>query len=157
MMASAAAILIIPGTTGWGGNSFNSPRRRVQFPASAGPQLCPGACTRRAISAVRVAKIWSGNRRLIQCTLGGRSSGPESLKDGGRKRNRTAVHGFAVRCIATLPSGRVRRTGDIGGRAEEGQAAVVPRRRKSRVMPGLRRRCCCPNGVVAHILEGFRK
>ena len=29
------------------------------------------------------------------------------LRDGGRKRNRTAVRGFAVLCIATLPSGQM--------------------------------------------------
>jgi hypothetical protein len=41
--------------------------------------------------------------------LPGIRAGPEgrgSRPVGGRKRNRTAVHGFAVRCIATLPSGR---------------------------------------------------
>ena len=32
---------------------------------------------------------------------------PMSYSAGGRKRNRTAVRGFAVLCIATLPSGRL--------------------------------------------------
>jgi hypothetical protein len=57
----------------------------------------------------------------------------KSLVIGGRKRNRTAVHGFAVRCIATLPSGPVRRVDgrrDIGGPAAQGQAAVESRASK---------------------------
>src|SRR6266699_2519772 len=50
--------------------------------------------------------------------------------NGGRKRNRTAVHGFAVRCIATLPSGQYRKslgTGDIGARHAEGQGVAARR------------------------------
>ena len=42
-----------------------------------------------------------------------------SLESGGRKRNRTAVRGFAVLCIATLPSGRGSR--HIGARRSFGQ------------------------------------
>ena len=34
------------------------------------------------------------------------SATSDTFPDGGRKRNRTAVRGFAVLCIATLPSGR---------------------------------------------------
>ena len=39
--------------------------------------------------------------------LGGKNRNYRVLGPGGRKRNRTAVRGFAVLCIATLPSGRL--------------------------------------------------
>src|SRR6185437_6136321 len=47
---------------------------------------------------------------------------------GGRKRNRTAVRGFAVLCIATLPSGRMRpryRAGAREGSRQPPSAARV--------------------------------
>src|SRR5689334_4348835 len=54
-------------------------------------------------------KIASGrhNARYSKARQHGEiESGLNDLADGGRKRNRTAVRGFAVLCIATLPSGR---------------------------------------------------
>lgn len=50
------------------------------------------------------------NEKMTQCQQN--SSNKKALKnqgfkvifDGGRSRNRTGVHGFAIRCITTLPS-----------------------------------------------------
>src|SRR5579864_1434375 len=46
--------------------------------------------------------------------------------DGGRKRNRTAVRGFAVPCIATLPSGPGSRAVLYADPPQEGQERAMP-------------------------------
>ena len=61
-------------------------------------------------------------RPARQATTKGRfASLINELKSGGRKRNRTAVRGFAVLCIATLPSGR--EASHIGWGGKGGQGA----------------------------------
>src|SRR5215813_2509443 len=65
----------------------------------------------------------------------------QKLSTGGRKRNRTAVRGFAVLCITTLPSGRLA-PAHIGARAAPGQA-------RRRTAPPL-----LPGAKTLHILDG---
>jgi hypothetical protein len=86
---------------------------------------------------------------------------------GGRKRNRTAVRGFAVRCIATLPSGPKKAAAligaaDIGGGSRQGQVARDPTwtqtrqstHRSSRLVPQSRplgRQSCVNRGRRSRI------
>ena len=72
-------------------------------------------------------KITSGRSKWA-CREAGKQAQIErswnGLDVGGRKRNRTAVRGFAVLCIATLPSGRGHR--HIGVRRSLGQGESPP-------------------------------
>ena len=58
---------------------------------------------------------------------------PDHRESGGRGRNRTGVHGFAVRCIATLPPGLRRMSGaahpvTFRRRAAAGSTVLSPTR-----------------------------
>ena len=66
--------------------------------------------SRRTKRVARLHRNYTG-RPLVRLRCGVQTArkikSVEGVLAGGRKRNRTAVRGFAVLCIATLPSGRL--------------------------------------------------
>ncbi len=73
-----------------------------------GAGIEPARCRHRGIlSPLRLPVSPPGRRAGIVLAAPGNKKETRRLEEnGGRARSRTEVHGFAVRCIATLPPGR---------------------------------------------------
>ena len=115
------ACTFVPNAPGAGARSKSDARarqqkrnhQRNQFPVRHPPLLrCPGSG--------RVPQpMWLlSHQKTSWCRIGVDFCGKSA---GGRKRNRTAVRGFAVPCIATLPSGPASRAVLYADPAQEGQ------------------------------------